>query len=43
MNTWKCSLLSTSIVVLSTGWAAAGPAVVLDYLNLRAGPVITTV
>jgi uncharacterized protein YraI len=38
MNTWKCSLLSASIVALSTGWAAAGPAVVLDYLNLRLGP-----
>jgi uncharacterized protein YraI len=38
MNTWKCSLLSASIAALSTGWAAAGPAVVLDYLNLRLGP-----
>jgi uncharacterized protein YraI len=38
MNTWKCSMLSASIVALSTGWAAAAPAVVLDYLNLRVGP-----
>jgi uncharacterized protein YraI len=38
MNTLKCSLLSASILALSTGWAAAAPAVVLDWLNLRAGP-----
>jgi uncharacterized protein YraI len=38
MNTWKCSMLSVSIVALSTGWAAAAPAVVLDYLNLRYAP-----
>jgi uncharacterized protein YraI len=38
MNTWKCSMLSATIVALSTGWAAAAPAVVLDYLNLRSGP-----
>jgi uncharacterized protein YraI len=38
MNTWKCSMLSASFVALSTGWAAAAPAVVLDYLNLRVGP-----
>jgi hypothetical protein len=38
MNTWKCSMLSASIVALSTGWAAAAPAVVLDFLNLRVGP-----
>jgi hypothetical protein len=38
MNTWKCSMLSAAIVTLSTGWAAAAPAVVLDYLNLRVGP-----
>jgi uncharacterized protein YraI len=38
MKTWKCSMLSASIVALSTGWAAAAPAVVLDYLNLRFGP-----
>jgi uncharacterized protein YraI len=31
-------MLSASIVALSTGWAAAAPAVVLDYLNLRVGP-----
>ena len=38
MNRWKCSMLSVTIVALSTGWAAAAPAVVLDYLNLRSGP-----
>jgi uncharacterized protein YraI len=38
MNTWKCSILGVSFLALSTGWAAAAPAVVLDYLNLRAGP-----
>jgi uncharacterized protein YraI len=38
MNIWKCSMLSASIVALSTGWAAAAPAVVLDLLNLRVGP-----
>jgi SH3-like domain-containing protein len=38
MNTFKCSLLSASFVALSTGWAAAAPAVVLDYLNLRYAP-----
>jgi uncharacterized protein YraI len=38
MNTLRCSLLSASILALSTGWAAAAPAVVLDWLNLRAGP-----
>jgi uncharacterized protein YraI len=38
MNTLKCSLLSASFVALSTGWAAAAPAVVLDYLNLRYAP-----
>jgi len=38
MNTWKCSMLSAAITALSTGWAAAAPAVVLDYLNLRVGP-----
>jgi uncharacterized protein YraI len=38
MNTWKCSMLSGSILALSTGWAAAAPAIVLDYLNLRFGP-----
>jgi uncharacterized protein YraI len=38
MNTFKCSMLSAGIVALSTGWAAAAPAVVLDYLNLRFGP-----
>jgi Bacterial SH3 domain len=38
MNKLKCSLLSTGFVVLSTGWAAAAPAVVLDYLNLRYAP-----
>jgi uncharacterized protein YraI len=37
MNTCKCSILSVSIIALSTGWAAAAPAVVLDYLNLRVG------
>jgi uncharacterized protein YraI len=38
MKTLKCSLLSACILALSTGWAAATPAVVLDWLNLRAGP-----
>ena len=38
MNTLKCSMVSATIVALSTGWAAAAPAVVLDYLNLRVGP-----
>ena len=38
MNMLKCSLLSASFVALSTGWAAAAPAVVLDYLNLRYAP-----
>jgi hypothetical protein len=38
MNTLKCSLLSASFVALSTGWAVAAPAVVLDYLNLRYAP-----
>ncbi len=38
MNPWKCSMLSASILALSSGWAAAAPAVVLDYLNLRFGP-----
>jgi Bacterial SH3 domain len=38
MNTWKCSILSAGITALSTGWAAATPAVVLDYVNLRVGP-----
>jgi hypothetical protein len=38
MNTFKCFTLSAGIVALSTGWAAAAPAVVLDYLNLRIGP-----
>jgi uncharacterized protein YraI len=38
MNTLKCSLLSASFVALSTAWAAAAPAVVLDYLNLRYAP-----
>jgi uncharacterized protein YraI len=38
MNTFKCSLLSASLLALSTGWAAAAPAVVLDWLNLRFGP-----
>jgi len=37
MNTWKCSVLSAGIMALSTGWAAAAPAVVLDFLNLRVG------
>ena len=40
MNTLKCSLLSAGFVALSTGWAAAAPAVVLDYLNLRYAPGI---
>jgi hypothetical protein len=30
--------MSVSFLALSTGWAVAAPAVVLDYLNLRAGP-----
>ena len=38
MNTLKCSLMSVGFVVLSAGWAAAAPAVVLDYLNLRYAP-----
>jgi uncharacterized protein YraI len=38
MNSFKCFTLSAGIVALSTGWAAAAPAVVLDYLNLRVGP-----
>ena len=38
MNNWKCSLLSVGMMGLSTGWAVAAPAVVLDYLNLRVGP-----
>jgi uncharacterized protein YraI len=38
MNTWKCSMLGASMLALSAGWAAAAPAVVLDYLNLRFGP-----
>jgi hypothetical protein len=38
MNTWRCFMLSANILALSTGWAAAAPAVVLDYLNLRVGP-----
>jgi hypothetical protein len=38
MSTFKSCTLSASIVALSTGWAAAAPAVVLDYLNLRLGP-----
>src|ERR1700704_5348120 len=38
MKTWKCSMLSASVVALSTGWGAAAPAVVLDFLNLRVGP-----
>jgi Bacterial SH3 domain len=38
MNTFKSFTLSAGIVALSTGWAAAAPAVVLDYLNLRVGP-----
>jgi len=38
MNTWKCSMLGVSMLALSAGWAAAAPAVVLDYLNLRFGP-----
>jgi uncharacterized protein YraI len=38
MNTMKCSLMSVGFVVLSAGWAAAAPAVVLDYLNLRYAP-----
>jgi len=38
MNTWECSMLGASVLALSAGWAAAAPAVVLDYLNLRFGP-----
>jgi hypothetical protein len=38
MSTFKSCTLSAGIVALSTGWAAAAPAVVLDYLNLRVGP-----
>jgi uncharacterized protein YraI len=38
MNTGKRLLLSGGIVALSTGWAAAAPAVVLDFLYLRSGP-----
>jgi hypothetical protein len=38
MNTLKCSMLGAGIVALSTGWAAAAPAQVVDYLNLRSGP-----
>ena len=38
MSSFKCFTLSAGIVALSTGWAAAAPAVVLDYLNLRVGP-----
>jgi uncharacterized protein YraI len=38
MNTGKCLLLSAGIVALSTGWAAAAPAVVLDFLYLHSGP-----
>jgi uncharacterized protein YraI len=38
MHPIKCSMLSASVLALSTGWAAAAPAVVLDYLNLRYGP-----
>ena len=38
MNAWKRSIISVSFLALSTGWAVAAPAVVLDYLNLRAGP-----
>ena len=38
MNAWNRSIMSVSFLALSTGWAAAAPAVVLDYLNLRAGP-----
>jgi uncharacterized protein YraI len=38
MNTWKCSMLSVGFLALSGGWAAAAPAVVLDFLNLRIGP-----
>jgi len=35
---WKSAALGASLVVLSAGWALAAPAIVLDYLNLRAGP-----
>jgi Bacterial SH3 domain len=38
MNTGKRLLLSGGIVALSTGWAAAAPAVVLDFLYLHSGP-----
>jgi hypothetical protein len=38
MNAWKSAALSATIVALSSGWAAAAPAVVLEYLNLRVGP-----
>jgi uncharacterized protein YraI len=38
MNRWKCSILSVGITALSTGGAAAAPAVVLDFVNLRVGP-----
>ena len=38
MNTGKCLLLSAGIVALSTGWAAAAPAVARDFLSLRSGP-----
>jgi uncharacterized protein YraI len=38
MNPLKCSMLSASILALSTGWAGAAPAIVLDYLNLRFAP-----
>jgi uncharacterized protein YraI len=38
MNMLKCSTLSAAIVSLATGSAAAAPALVLDYLNLRVGP-----
>ena len=31
MNTGKCLLLSTGIVALSTGWAAAAPYAVASY------------
>jgi len=38
MNKLKCSMLCAAIVSLSAGSAAAAPALVLDYLNLRVGP-----
>jgi len=38
MSALRCSLLSAGFVALSTTWAAAAPAVVLDYLNLRYAP-----